>query len=158
MDALALIKQARAAGLELSVVEGALRVKGPGRMASLVTLISENKDCVIAALSAVAPVPTASPAASLESFPPPSADADTRTETRGVYHRVSALGFNNEAGAPASGASTGDSPCEIEGAVPRHCEDRCSGLHIQPQSWMCHDGKAYCPVCGKFMGYVRSTE
>lgn len=54
MDAIALIEQARDAGLKLSAIDGRLVLKGPRRLSSLVSLIAENKDAVLAALSATA--------------------------------------------------------------------------------------------------------
>ena len=31
----------------------------------------------------------------------------------------------------------------------------CGSLHIQPQHWLHRGGKASCPACQRFMGYVR---
>jgi hypothetical protein len=54
MGGLALIEQAREAGLKLSAMHGQLVMKGPKRLSSLVSLIAQNKDAVLAALT-VAP-------------------------------------------------------------------------------------------------------
>jgi hypothetical protein len=53
MDPLALIEHATEAGLDLSLVDGELRVRGPRRLASLVKLIGDNKQAVVATLSGV---------------------------------------------------------------------------------------------------------
>jgi dsDNA-binding SOS-regulon protein len=50
MDGVALIEQAREAGLELWLVDGTLKMKGQKRLASLARLISQNKEEVVGAL------------------------------------------------------------------------------------------------------------
>lgn len=52
MDAIALVEQARDAGLKLSAIDGRLVLKGPRRLSSLVVLIAQNKAFVLAALTA----------------------------------------------------------------------------------------------------------
>ena len=51
MDGLALIEQAQEAGLRLSAISGQLVMKGPRRLAPLVSLIAQNKNAVLAALT-----------------------------------------------------------------------------------------------------------
>ena len=34
----------------------------------------------------------------------------------------------------------------------------CGPLHLQPGIWVHRDGRAYCPGCDKFMGYVRGGQ
>ena len=51
MDGLALIEQAHAVGLKLSVVAGKLVMKGPRRLEPLVKLITDNKDSILAVLA-----------------------------------------------------------------------------------------------------------
>src|SRR5436305_1221930 len=51
MDGIALVEQAREAGLELSFDGGRLCMKGPKRLSGLAQLITENKADVLAALS-----------------------------------------------------------------------------------------------------------
>ena len=31
----------------------------------------------------------------------------------------------------------------------------CGPLHVQPAKWVHRDGKAYCPACERFLGYVK---
>ena len=31
---------------------------------------------------------------------------------------------------------------------------RCGALHVQPERWTHKSGRAHCPRCGRFMGYV----
>ncbi len=57
MDGLALITQARSAGLSLSVIAGKLVIKGPPRLDSLAKLVMANKAAVVAALSPSSPGP-----------------------------------------------------------------------------------------------------
>lgn len=57
MDGLALVEQARDAGLRLWLMGGTLKMKGPKRLGSLVELISQNKAAVVDALLATTESP-----------------------------------------------------------------------------------------------------
>ena len=57
MDGLALIEQAQAAGLKLALVNGLLVMKGSRKLAGLVSLITNNKEAVVLALSPPAAAP-----------------------------------------------------------------------------------------------------
>lgn len=62
-----------------------------------------------------------------------SADADTRPEIPG----------KNMASVDKGDAKTGSG---------------CGSLHLQPGGWEYRDGRATCPSCGKFMGYIRKND
>lgn len=59
-----------------------------------------------------------------------SADADTRPKIPG----------ENVSSVDRGGAKTGPG---------------CGSLHLQPGEWKYRGGRATCPACGKFMGYIR---
>ena len=61
-----------------------------------------------------------------------SADADTRPEIAG----------KNTASVDRGGVKMGSG---------------CGSLHLQPREWEHRNGRATCPSCGKFMGYLRKN-
>ena len=128
MGGVELIRRARAAGLKVQEDNGLLKVRGPKRLADLAQELIANKDEVLVALSLPAPEPEYD-----------AVDPGTGTET------------------PKSPAITGvmGPSLRSEGAsTPTDC----GSLHIQPQHWVHRDGRAYCPGCEKFMGYVRGGQ
>jgi hypothetical protein len=126
MDGLALIQEATKAGLTVSLEGSSLKVRGPKRLSELAGRLVQNKGAVIAALMEM----TAAPAAQIDQ--PSRVDADTRPE--------------KPAKEPSSVGARG-----AESAV----QEDCHTLHIQPQHWVRREGRAYCPGCERFMGYVR---
>lgn len=98
MDPVALIEHANEVGLDLRIVDGALRIRGPRRLSGLVELLSANKDEVMGALSSVAP----QRGAAREMSSSLSADTDTRPKITAEDERVSAhAGPNQEVQEPS---------------------------------------------------------
>ena len=153
MDVLELIEHAKEIGLDLRIVDGALRIRGPRRHAGIVQLISASKEEVIGALSSAdSPLPTARKIRTSV-----SADTDTRPEIAGVEERVSAQAGGNSTGRgpfPACrGETVGDG--ERSGSLPsgstqgaiRLCGHRRPQPSPIPPPEIWADPVALCPRC-----------
>lgn len=129
MDCIELIRVARLKGLSLEVVDGVLKVRGPKKFTGVVAQLIANKAEVIAALA----MPHAAAASQFDRQI--SGDSDETIGTP-VLTRVS-------------------SPTNLPIGVLTG--SNCGPLHVQPGQWEHREGRATCPSCGKFMGYVRTN-
>jgi hypothetical protein len=125
MDGIELLLRATQAGLTVQVVDGRLKIKGPKTEDSLANLLIANKTEVMAALAAAAP---------------------------GCFCDSHTTGDGDET-SKSSGLAGVSSPAQA--LQPAIEATDCGSVHIQPQRWDHRDGRAYCPGCGRFMGYVR---
>ena len=58
---------------------------------------------------------------------------------------------------PRSAAAIVDEISARKIEVVAHLQTRgCGSLHVQPAKWQYQDGRATCPSCERFMGYVRT--
>lgn len=128
MDCIELIRVAQLKGLSLEVVDGVLKVRGPKKFSALVEQLIVNKTEVISTLA----IPQA-PAS--KSDAQTTGDGDETIETTAAK-RVS-------------------SPTNLPISLGQNA--KCGSLHVQPGQWEHQDGRATCPSCGKFMGYVRKN-
>ena len=129
MSAQELLEQARKAGLDVAIDGERLRVRGSSQLADLALLLIEHKMEVLALLT---------PAPPLRGGATESGDGDETTQL------PKQMGVS--------------SPQQVDPGRPEANRPACGALHVQPQHRDHRGGKAYCPNCGRFMGYVRSGE
>ena len=128
MDGLELLERARCSGLEVHAVDGVLNVRGPKTEATLARMLIANKAEVLAALARLQQPPVFANQ--------DSGDGDETSNSSGL------AGVSSPASADQSEIGAAD----------------CGSTHIQPQHWVHQDGRAYCPGCGRFVGYVRGGQ
>ena len=59
---------------------------------------------------------------------------------------------------PRSAAAIVDEISARKLEVVAHLQSRgCGSLYLQPGKWVHREGRATCPICGRFMGYVRTN-
>lgn len=130
MGGIELIQHSRAAGLKIHADAGNLTIRGPQSLSGLAQQLIGRKSDVLAAL--------ALPAGPGRAFDAATTGAGATTPRIRGYNEVSAPAARVEQQSPPPIA--------------------CGSLHIQPQQWVHRDGRAYCPGCDRFMGYVRGRQ
>jgi hypothetical protein len=154
MDAVALIEQAKELGLDLTVVDGFLKVKGPRNASSFISLLRRHRDDVIGVLSAATPSAAPPPRVDCSAGTHSSADTRTRSLFTENENRVSA-GPGEKTG--NEGGSEPFDSIEVEADLRSLARpNTCGSLHIQPERWERRGERALCPGCGKFMGVVKN--
>lgn len=144
MGGVELLRQAQKAGLTVCAEGDRLKIKGPKKLSGLVQQLIDHKSEILAALTPSGPTCDLA-----ESTTDAGAGAKTAETPR--MNGVSAPAppkkrrFPRRVPDPGDAANWQDEPCMRE------------SLHIKAERWEHRDGKAYCPGCQRFMGYVRAT-